>query len=192
MMSRSRTEEEHTGPDGLVASTPEILRVEEVPHRWVEIRTSLGKVVTVIEVISPSNRIGVGFDRYKRKQVVCLESATNLVEIDLIREGHPVIAAPEERLTNREGTHYFVCAYRHHVPQQELYPCPLKERLPVIAIPLRPEDRDAVIDLQPLIDRGYRLGGYWQGDYRHDPEPPLPPDEAVWLDERLRAAGLRA
>jgi len=184
-------EEEHRSSEGLVASQPEVMRLEEIPQRWVEIRTTSGKVVTLIEVISPATRKWLGFERYKRKQLVCLESSTNLVEIDLIREGHPVIQVPEERLYQRDGTHYFVCAYRNLLVQRELYPCPLRERLPVIAIPLRPEDRDALIDLQPLVDRCYRLGGYWQNDYRHDPEPPLLPDELRWLDERLRAAGLR-
>lgn len=184
--------EAHSGADGLVATEPEIFSVEEATERWVEIRTTEGKVVTVIEIISPSNREGIGRDRYLKKQISCLASDASLVEIDLIRRGQPVIAVPQERLLRREGTHGFVSVRRTLSKWRcELYPCPLKERLPVIAIPLRPGDKDIPIDLQPLVDRCYRLGGYWQTDFRKDPIPPLPKDELAWVDECLREAGLR-
>jgi len=167
---------DHVGPDGMVSAVPEIIAVEDETDRWVEIRTPAGKVITIIEVISPGNREGRGWGRYKKKQQACLLSNTSLVEIDLIRSGEPVISVPEERLTKREGTHYFACVYRGGDSwQRELYPCPLRQRLPAISIPLQPEDKDVVIDLQPFIDRAYELGGYWQGDYREDPSPPLLP-----------------
>lgn len=184
--------EDHAGPDGVVAAEPEIIAVEDEAERWVEIRTPAGKVITIIEVISPGNREGRGWVRYKKKQRACLLSSTSLVEIDLIRSGEPVISVPEARLTKRSGTHYFACVYRGADPwQRELYPFPLRQRLPAISIPLRPEDKDVVLDLQPFIDRCYELGGYWQGDYREDPSPPLLPEERAWLDGCLRAAGLR-
>ncbi len=183
---------EHTGVGGVVAAEPEYFSVEDSLNRWVEIRTAGGEVVTIIEVISPSNRQGVGRGVYLRKQQACLASRTNLVEIDLIRAGPHVIAAPEERLMNRGGTHHFVCVRRRcDEVRGELYPCPLRERLPVIAIPLRSSDKDAVLDLQALINRCYRLGRYWQTDYGQALNPPLPPEEAAWAEERLRAAGLR-
>ena len=182
----------HVGPDGVVSAVPEIIGVEDETDRWVEIRTASGKVITVIEVISPGNREGRGYGRYKKKQRACLLSNTSLVEIDLIRSGESVIAVPESRLLHRVGTHGFVCVYRGgDFWQRELYPCPLRQRLPAISIPLRLEDKDVVLDLQPFIDRCYELGGYWQGDYRSDPSPPLQPDEIEWLDGCLRAAGLR-
>jgi len=183
---------EHVGPDGVVSAVPEIIGVEDETDRWVEIRTAAGKVITVIEVISPGNREGRGYGRYKKKQRACLLSNTSLVEIDLIRSGESVIAVPESRLLHRVGTHGFVCVYRGgDFWQRELYPCPLRQRLPAISIPLRLEDKDVVLDLQPFIDRCYELGGYWQGDYRSDPSPPLLPEENEWLDGCLRAAGLR-
>ena len=64
--------------------------------------------------------------------------------------------------------------------------------MPAIRIPLRPTDKDIVLDLQPLIDRCYEVGRYCEGRFAEDPEPPFPPEEAVCVDERLREAGLRA
>lgn len=183
--------EEHTGPGGIVAAEPEILRLEEAPARWVEIRSPAGKVITIIEVISPGNRFARGRDRYILKQTLTLETNVNLVEIDLLRVGESVHKLPENRRAPKPGTHYSICAYRDCGYQTELYRWPLRERIPAVSIPLRPEDRDAILNLQPLIDRCYELGGYWQSDYHADPLPPLPADELAWLDERLRAAGLR-
>jgi hypothetical protein len=47
------------------------------------------------------------------------------------------------------------------------------------------------LDLQPLIDRVYRTGRYWQISRREVPDPPLPPDDATWVQDRLHQAGLR-
>lgn len=184
--------EEHTH-GGVVTTEPWVFHVEELVDRWVEIRSPSGKVVTIIEVISPWNReTAYGRRRYLEKQGCCLRSTTSLVEIDLIRVGEPVFELPAEKVAALEGTHYFVSTFRASRPsERELYPCPLQERLPVLAIPLRPTDEDVPLDLQPLIDRCYELGGYWQGDYREDPVPPVLPEEREWLDERLRAVGLR-
>lgn len=43
-----------------------------------------------------------------------------------------------------------------------LYLAPLREQLPRIAIPLRPRDRDAVLDIQQVLDEAYKGGRYHQ------------------------------
>lgn len=53
-------------------------------------------MVTVIEVVSYSNKArGPGRELYERKQQECREGRVNLVEIDLLRSGPWVLAAPE-------------------------------------------------------------------------------------------------
>ncbi|MFT5192652.1 MAG: hypothetical protein ACI9DF_005252 [Verrucomicrobiales bacterium] len=42
----------------------------------------------------------------------------------------------------------------------EVYPCPLRDPLPAIRVPLRHGEREVVLDLQPLIDRCYKIGRY--------------------------------
>jgi hypothetical protein len=181
------------GTESVVAVTPEILWVEDEIERWLEIQTQDGHLVTVIEVISPVNKED-GRGRYKLKQHRYFESTASLVEIDLLRRGRSVLPLPDEWIQkrSRSGTHYFICCSRGwRLGSRELYTCPLRERLPAFQIPLRSTDKDIVLDIQPLIDRIYEVGRYYLGRFDSDPEPPFPPDEAAWVDERLRAAGLR-
>ena len=74
----------------------------------------------------------------------------------------------------------------------EVYPIALSQKLPTIKIPLRPQDAEVPLELQPLIDQCYRKGRY-EGtlDYRRDPEPPLSGPESEWVVELLRGHGLR-
>lgn len=178
--------------DGVLATEPDIILVEPMTERWVQISTPDGKVVTVIEILSPTNKAGEGRERYLRKQKDYLSTDANLVVIDLIRSGQRVIPVPAFVFEKRDPDPYHVCTVRHYEPdQRELYRIPLRQRLPAIRIPLRRGDADVVVDLQPLLDRCYEMGGYWQGDYKADPEPPVTEEDRGWVDERLREAGLR-
>ena len=180
---------------GISIMEPDILRVDEDVERWIEIRTADGRVVTVIELLSPANK-GSAYDRYKLKQSNYLQSHTSLVEIDLLRSGRHTLPLPDDFLKLRKrppGTHYNICCSRAWRPgTRELYTWRLRDRVPAVRIPLRPTDKDIVLDLQPLIDRCYEVGRYYEGHFEENPEPPFPADEAAWVDEQLRAAGLRA
>jgi hypothetical protein len=82
----------------------------------------------------------------------------------------------------------------HQIVQSDIlavYPVPLRERLPVISIPLRPEDHEVPLPLQIVLDQCYHNGGYDDIDYRAEPEPPLPAEDASWADTRLREQGRR-
>jgi hypothetical protein len=75
----------------------------------------------------------------------------------------------------------------------EIYRGALRERLPVIRIPLRQTDADVPLDLQALIDQCYRNGDYEDDlNYQTDPYPPLDPDDARWADALLRKLGRRS
>jgi Protein of unknown function (DUF4058) len=67
-----------------------------------------------------------------------------------------------------------------------VYPVPLRERLPVISIPLRPEDHEVPLPFQVVLDQCYHNGGYDDIDYRAEPDPPLPAEDASWADALLR------
>lgn len=177
---------------GAAVAEPQILRVDDEVERWIEIRTTEGRVVTVIELLSPANKESA-WSRYKLKQHAYLESTASLVEIDLLRAGRFALPLPEERLRRpATGTCYFICCSRAWRPgTREIYACPLRERLPAIRIPLRPTDQDLVLDLQPLVDRCYEVGRYYTDRLSDVPGPAVDPDEAAWIEERLREAGLR-
>jgi hypothetical protein len=149
-----------------------------------------GRVVTVIEVLSPTNKTAgaVGREAYTAKRTAVMRSDTNWVEIDLLREGVPVFAREE----------YPPCEYLVHVskragrPKGLVWPIRLHQRLPEILVPLAGTDPDAKLDLQPLLDAVYDRGPYAvKLDYRKDPVPPLPPELAGWADGLLREKNLR-
>jgi hypothetical protein len=77
-------------------------------------------------------------------------------------------------------------------PQYEIYRVPLQARLPVISVPLRPADKDVLLDMQAALDEAYFKGAYdGDVDYERDLVPPLAPDDAHWADALLREKGLR-
>ncbi len=147
------------------------------------------KVVTAIEVLSPTNKTsGSGQDLYQQKQKEFLDGRVNLIEIDLLRAGNWVLSVPLGSIPESCRTTYRVLVRRGCRPgQAEIYPIALSQRLPTIKIPLRPKDADVPLDLQALIDQCYRNGGYDDDlDYGHLPHPPLTPDEAGWIGQLLQ------
>jgi hypothetical protein len=139
---------------------PVVVRVPEPEvHRRIEIidPTSGEKVITAIEVLSPSNKLpGRAREAYKSKQRDFLAAGVNVVEIDLVREGAWVFSADQALLPTRKRMPYMVCVFRATRPSERaFYLLPLRERLPRIALPLRPQDRDVVLDLQQVVDETY-------------------------------------
>jgi hypothetical protein len=45
--------------------------------------------------------------------------------------------------------------------------------------------------LQPLIDKCYQTGRYWQAAHLRELHPPLADDAAAWVEQLLKAAGLK-
>ena len=178
--------------DGLVATEPLLVLRDEEVERWIEITDRNGKLVTVIEVLSPFNK-GDGADDYRKRRDDYIRGRINLVEIDLLRAGAHVVSGSRAAL-NLElttGTVYITCvsrAARTHL--LEAYVTPLRNPLPVVRVPLRVTDHDVLLALQPLIDRCYRMGAYWNADQRNVPGPELIVEERDWVEERVRAAGL--
>lgn len=179
---------------GAVAvAEPQIIELEHPPARWIEIRNIDGRLITVIEVLSPANKLEPGRNIYLQKQQDYLFSGVSLVEIDLLRVGRPPFLEDFPSLLKPvTGTHYLVATTRAMRPyRREIYDCPLRQRLPAVRVPLRATDKDVPLDLQPMIDRVYRTGRYWQNSRRDVPAPALSPDDAAWVEEQLRQAGLR-
>lgn len=187
------------GVKGSVAvAEPLVVDVEPDPptERYLEIidRESGNRVVTVLEFLSPSNKSpGRNRDKYQNKQREICDSETNLVEIDLNRFGIHTLAFTLTFLPREYRTPYMACVRRSTTPgKAELYPMPLRQRLQTLKIPLRPEDADVLLDLQPLVDQCYRNGGY-EGtlNYALDPDPPLLGADGDWADALLYEKGLR-
>lgn len=184
-------------PAGGLQADPAITRVFEpleVQETFVEVYDLQRgrKLVTVVEVLSPSNKRS-GTDsrrRYLEKQEEILASAVNLVEIDLLRSGEATVAVGEAYLVNLRPHEYRAVVHRSRARDRaDVYPMRLRERLARIAVPLTPPDPDAVLDLQALIEDVYRAGGYaLVVDYDRPAEPPLPIEHAAWARDVLAGA----
>lgn len=179
------------------------LRIQTDPmqHHFVEILDVRQghKLVTLIEIVNPSNK-QPGPDRraYETKQQEVLSSDANLIELDLLRSGRRLLPYPElVAAVDSLEADYLVLLNRNALRQDywmdyTLYPIALREPLPCIPIPLAGSDPDVLLDLQVVVNRVYREGPYLRAiDYTRPPELPLNETETVWVDERLRAVGLR-
>lgn len=156
---------------------------------FVEIRDRRNRqLVTLIELLSPANkRSGGDRDQYlaKRQEVLC--STAHLVEIDLLRGGErpPLEALPP--------CDYCVMVSRSpQRPRVGLWPLQLRDRLPVIPIPLREPDPDAQLDLQNVLDDIYDKARYETYVYDGSPDPPLNAADESWARQFIpprRVAG---
>jgi hypothetical protein len=152
------------------------------------------EVVTVIELISPSNkRPGPDCDAYRTKRDSLLRSSTSLVEIDLLRDGPRLwagVALDRQFQSLVPRPEYLAVVNtaweRPRTLRFEVFPIRLDRALPVIPIPLREGQERTPLDLQFAFERTYADGPYARSvDYSRDPEPLLPADAMSWVNERL-------
>jgi hypothetical protein len=172
---------------GVVATTPEYIITSEETERWLEISDANGRLITVIEVLSPTNK-NEGRERYISKRRDYLSGGVNVVEIDLLRGGRHTVAVPFGSLRRKDGVFYLTCVTRAtNLERKEVYQTPLRSVLPNIRIPLRATDADVVLPLQPLVNRCYRTGAYWQESCEHIPGPPLGAEDEGWVRSMVKA-----
>jgi hypothetical protein len=188
-----------TGGAATAVAEPDSPIIVEVPglevhQSFLEILdTATGmRVVTVIEVVSPSNKYhGPGRDLYLTKQAEILRSPVHLVEIDLLRTGPHVLSVPEYVARAKGRYDYLVCTNRSGGARDkfELHLRRLPERLPHISIPLAGDDPDVSLDLQALVELTYDRGAY-RDQLRYDRPccPPLDPPDERWANELIENA----
>ena len=164
---------------------PEVIR-----QGYLEIReVATSEVVTVIEVLSPTNkRPGEGRKTYEAKRQTLLASAPNLVEIDLLRQWEPLLKLPTDI-----RSHYRIlvsaCDSR---PRASLYAFNLADVIPAFPLPLATGDVEPIVNLQKLVGDIYDQSGYDMViNYQDNPIPALSNEDNAWLTEWLQQKGLR-
>ncbi len=164
---------------------------EEVREAFLKIIARESRdVIAVIEILSPANKAAgsAGRESFEKKRREIMYSPSHWVEIDLLR-GKRTVRVPKKAGPNEYMVHVSKSGQR---PQGLLYPIRLQRRLPVIPVPLKPEDPDARLDLQAVLDAAYDNANYdLEIDYRNEPNPPLSGKLAEWSDQPLRSKGLR-
>jgi hypothetical protein len=177
------------------ADNPVVVKdpIVEVHQRYLAILDNENEqaIVTVIELVSPSNKYeGSGRDSYLAKREI-RESTTHLVEIDLLRTGHHVLAVSESLAREHGPYDYLACVNRAVGERDEfdLYPRTLRERLPRIRVPLSGRDHDVVLDVQAALEQAYEDACYDDRiDYTKPCRPRLSPEDQAWANQLIRKA----
>lgn len=166
---------------------------EEHHEEYIEIRQrNNGRVVTLLDVVSLANKTTTaGRQAYLEKRQEGRGIGANLVEIDLVLQGQPLLDYSREGLPDWD---YAVTVTRTTQPDRfEIYTATLQKRLPRFRLPLAGDDRDTVVDLQTAFARCFDQGGFAaQIDYQRDPPTTLSSDDRQWLSDFLKQQKLRS
>ncbi|MGH9320271.1 MAG: DUF4058 family protein [Vicinamibacteria bacterium] len=164
--------------------SPAVLEVElpmrePVRETYLEVRSvPAGEVVTVIEILSPSNkRPGTGRRVYLEKREVILSTRTSLVEMDLLRGGEPMPTMGPAVVSD-----YRILVSRpRRRPKADLIAFGVKDPIPSFPLPLRRGEEEPTVELSRILHALYDRASYdLRIDYRTEPVPPLPTEDSDW------------
>jgi Protein of unknown function (DUF4058) len=160
---------------------------EEMRESYLKVReVESGRVVTVLELLSPKNKQGgEGRSAYERKRQQTLASTTHFVEIDLLRRGR---SFPLGQITRSAG-YYVLVARGDRRPHGDLYSFGLRDFMPSFPMPLEGSDEEPMVMLQSLFDGVYDRAGFDLAiDYdRPMPKPLLSEEDSDWVEEVVRS-----
>jgi hypothetical protein len=153
----------------------------EIMHRPTQ------KLVTVLELLSPANKVKPGYHDYLSKRNLIMREPVHMVELDFLLGGKRV----PTRKPLPSGDCYAIVSRYTTRPLAEVYAWSLRDRLPAIRIPLREPDPDLVLDLSAVYEETFTRGRYHRS-LRYDRPPPVPVEGAggEWI--AAHAAGSAA
>lgn len=162
---------------------------EEIEEAFLKIiHVESGVLVTVLEVLSPANKVrgSRGRASFMSTRHEIMNTDVHWVEIDLLRDGVPSVTDPPLRPSD-----YCILVSRaDQRTRTRFWPVSVRQPLPVLAIPLRGKDPEASLDLSAVFRTVYDRAAYDVSvDYRKKPQPPLQGDDAKWARELLRGRG---
>jgi Protein of unknown function (DUF4058) len=174
-----------TAGAGVLAKGVEVPVEVQVEDWYLDIRlVGTGKLVTVIEVLSPWNKApGQGRKKYLRKRKHIFKTRTSLVEVDLLRGGKPMPV----NSTDTEASDYRVLVSPGRTrPRAELYAFGVRQPIPAIPIPLLPRDPAPLLDLNAVLHSLYERARFdLVLDYARPPVPPLEGEDVAWAQAMI-------
>ncbi len=142
---------------------------EELRETYVEIvRRDDQSLVTVIELLSPSNKTEPGLSQYVQKQNLLLHEKVHLLELDLLLGG-------ERRRFQKPlppGHFYAMLSRVENRPNCDVYAWNLASRIPAVPVPLLAPDPDILVNLAAVFETTYGRGRY-ADIVRYDDKPEL-------------------
>lgn len=165
---------------------------QERTEEFIELRQrSDGRLVTLIDVPSPINKtLSQGRTAYHETRRMARTQNASLVEIDLVLQGQPLLEYSREGLPEWD---FAVTVTRCTQPERyEIYTSTLAKRLPRFKVPLAPDDRDTVLDLQATFSRAFDQANFSDLiDYAEDPSAKLSDTHQKWIADWLQQMRLR-
>jgi hypothetical protein len=157
--------------------------VEEQRDVWIEIfHRPERSLVTVIELLSPSNKNGDGYGEYRIRRRQVIRHKVHLVELDLLLGGRRIQL--RDPLPEAD---YYAFVTRADADQAEVYSWSIRDPLPTIPIPLKSPDPDIGLNIAEVVDITYDRGRYTRSlRYDRQPPTPLPEDTMRWAVEQAR------
>jgi hypothetical protein len=158
----------------------------EVRDVWIQIvRVPEITPVTVIEVLSPTNKVGAGFLEYSQKRRATIRRDVHLVELDLLQRGERL--AMDRPLPPADF--YALVSRADQRPNCDVYSWNLRDPLPSVPIPLLRPDPDVLLDLKPVFAREYKAGCYARRiDYSIPAATVKKAADRAWAQQIARAA----
>jgi hypothetical protein len=165
---------------------------EDHEEEFIEIRQrNDSRLITLVDVASPANKTtAAGRQAYLDKRKEAKTVNANLVEIDLVMQGQPLLDYSREGLP--EWDHAVTVTRATQRERYEIYTATVQKKLPKFRLPLAADDRDTVLDLQATFARCFDQGNFTALiDYQRDPPTRLAADDRRWIDEMLRHQKVR-
>ena len=120
-----------------------------------------GRLVTLLDIVSPTDKL----TEAGRAAYFATRSAAqgaNAAEIDLVLRGEPMLEYAREGLPPWD---YLVTVTRCTIiARYEIYTSTVEKPLPRFRLPMAPDDRDIVVNLQEAFTRAYDRLRFWGPD----------------------------
>ena len=163
---------------------PHVEYLDKVRQGRIEIRNRADrKLIAVLELPSPTNKIGEGFNEYRGKREKILRQKIHLIELDLLVGGkRPILSRPLP-----VGDYHVYISRSDKRPDCAVYTWTVRDPLPMIPIPPGKPDADLEIDLGKVFQTTYERGRYANAlDYGKPPIAPLQKADARWAKALAR------
>ncbi len=151
------------------------LAIRQLPNR---------ELVTVIELLSPSNKQFPGDRSYEEKRLELIHQQVHLVELDLLIGGKRL--PMKDKLP--KGHYYAFVSRAEKRFLCDTYIWTIRDPLPRIPIPLRAPDPDVPLDLAAIFETIYRRARWGRSiDYAAPLKLPLSPEDRAWAESQARS-----
>ncbi len=159
---------------------------EEIDENYLEVReVKTGKLITTIEVLSQINKLSPeGRQEYIGMRNKVLRTRSNLVEIDLLRQGKPMMVYGDDAVS----THYRILVspgWRR--PHSQLFAFDLQQPIPSFPLPLQRDEAQPIVPLNEILHELYTRARFdLRLDYQETPPAPrLSVADAQWVRETV-------